>query len=89
MRRTALLLLLASWTAAGCVNTTPVWDSQFGQSVRTAVADQTLHPEGASNRDPAVGIDGKAALGAQKRYENSFAQPESRSASMFTDAVGK
>lgn len=89
MRRTALLLLLASWTAAGCVNTTPVWDSQFGQSVRMAVADQTLHPEAAANRDLVAGVDGKAALGAQKRYENSFAQPESRSASMFTDTVGK
>lgn len=89
MNKTALLMSLASWAAAGCVNTTPVWDSQFGQSVRMAVADQTLHPGATANRDPVAGIDGRAALGAQKRYENSFAQPESRSASMFTDAVGK
>lgn len=89
MCRNVFLLALASVSFAGCVNTTPYWDSQFGQSVRMAVARQALNPSADANRDPVAGIDGKAALGAQKRYENSYAQPESRSVSMFSDAVGK
>ena len=82
-------LLLATLPLAGCISTTPYWDSQFGQSVRTAVTSQTLHPGAAANRDPGAGIDGKAALGAHQRYEQSFAQPEPIPPSILINTVAK
>ena len=45
MSTKSLFLFLAILPLAACVQTTPRWDSQFGQSVRTAVASQTLRPE--------------------------------------------
>jgi hypothetical protein len=84
-----LFLLLAVAPLAACVQTTPRWDSQFGQSVRTAIASQTMRPEASANRDPVAGIDGKAALGAQQRYEQGFAQPEPPPASILINALGK
>ena len=85
----SLFLSLSCVPLAACVSTTPHWDSQFGQSVRTAVASQTLRPGAAANRDPVLGVDGKAALGAQKRYEHGFAQPEPQPVSMLINAIGK
>jgi hypothetical protein len=72
----SLYAMLASLPLAACVSTTPHWDARFGQSVRTAVASQTIHPGAGASPDAVSGIDAKAALGAQKRYERSFAQPE-------------
>ena len=89
MSTRSLLLLLATLPLAACVQTTPHWDSQFGQSVRTAVASQALRPEADANRNAVTGIDGKAALGAQKRYEHSFAQPEPQAASLLINTSGK
>jgi hypothetical protein len=84
----SLFLLAATLPLAACVQTTPRWDSQFGQSVRTAIASQTLRPQAAANPDPVTGIDGKAALGAQQRYEHAFAQPEPPPA-ILVNTVGK
>ena len=89
MSTKSLFLLLAAVPLAACVHTTPRWDSQFGQSVRTAVASQALHPEAGANPAPVTGLDGKAAVGAQKRYEHSFAQPEPQAASILINAIGK
>ena len=85
----SFFLLLASLPLAACVSTTPHWDSQFGQSVRTAVASQTLHPAAAARRDPVPGIDGHAALGAYQRYEQSFAQPEPAPPPILINTAGK
>jgi hypothetical protein len=89
MSTKSFLLLLASLPLAACVSTTPHWDSQFGQSVRTAVASQTLHPAAGARRDPVTGLDGQAALGAQQRYEHSFAQPEPAPPSILINTAGK
>jgi hypothetical protein len=89
MSRKSFPLVLASLALTACVNTTPNWDRQFGQSVRGAIASQTINPAAAANQDPAAGIDGKAALGAQQRYEHSFAQPVPPSVSIFRDVAGK
>jgi hypothetical protein len=83
------ILLAASLSATGCVSTTPHWDKQFGQSVRGALANQTIDPAAAANRNQVLGIDGTAALGAQQRYERAFAQPEARGASMLGEMPGK
>jgi hypothetical protein len=89
MSTKSLPLILASLALTACVSTTPNWDSRFGQSVRGAIASQTINPAAAANQDPVYGVDGKAALGAQQRYERTFAQPEAQAASMFHDTAGK
>jgi type IV pilus biogenesis protein CpaD/CtpE len=69
-------LLLAAVLLHGCVASAPRFDSRFGDSVRANLAAQVANPAAAANPDPASGIDGRAARGAQERYEKSFAQPE-------------
>ena len=75
----SILKLGAGLAVAGaltaCAETAPVWEKTFGQSVRSAVALQTLHPDAVRNADPVVGIDGRAAIATQKRYEASFKAP--------------
>lgn len=88
MPKTSLFLILASLAMTACVQTTPHWDMQFGRAARSAIASQTLNPA-AANADPVAGIDGQAALGARKRYERTFAQPESQAPSMMTNMSGK
>lgn len=72
----------------GCVNTTPMWDAQFGAATRANLAAQVLDPGASSNRNPAVGVDGRAAKGAHDRYQRSFAQPESAPAPLVISAGG-
>lgn len=79
---TALLALTA--TLAGCVHTTPNWDNNFGNSVRTSVAAQVSDPAASANTNPVVGIDGRAASASQQRYEHSFMRPEPHGSSMTT-----
>ncbi len=71
-RTGAALALLA---LAGC-SSTPRFDRHFGESVRANLAAQVINPAAAANTDPAGGVDGNAARGAQERYEKSFAQPD-------------
>lgn len=60
---------------SACVSTTPVVDANFGNAVRQARAAQTLNPNASANRNPVLGIDGKAGAAAQERYQESFATP--------------
>lgn len=83
------LLLLASVASSACVQTTPHWDSQFGNAVRGAIASQIIDPNAAANRDPVTGIDAAAALGAQQRYEHSFKEPEPRANITLINTSGK
>lgn len=83
------LILLASLTATACVQTTPRWDAQFGNAVRAAIASQTIDPGAAANRDPVLGADSTAALGAQRRYEQSYAQPESKAPTFLINTAGQ
>ena len=80
--------LLACLLLAGCVNTTPRWDAQFGAATRANLAVQVLDPAASANRNPAVGIDGRAAKGAHDRYQRSFAQPESAPQPLVINAGG-
>jgi hypothetical protein len=84
-----LIVLAAVLSTTACVNTTPQWDRQFGQSVHGAIANQTIDPAAAANRNQVLGIDGSAALGAQQRYERTFAQPEAHGASMLGETGRK
>lgn len=60
----------------GCASsTTPVLDSRFGDAVRAAREAQTLNPTASANRNPVLGIDGKAAVNSLERYQDSFKTP--------------
>ncbi len=72
-----LLTGLLAGLLAGCANSTPRWDAQFGASTRANLAAQVLDPAASRNPNPAIGVDGRAAKGAHDRYQRSFAQPES------------
>ena len=75
--RLAGVLTAASCVAllTACASTTPTLDANFGNAVRQARAAQTLNPTASSNRDPVLGIDGKAGAAAQERYQDSFKAP--------------
>ncbi len=62
--------------AAACTTSTPRLDANMGVAVREARAMQTLNPQASEqNRDPVLGIDGKAATETQQRYVDSFKAP--------------
>ncbi len=70
----------------GCVNTTPVLDSHFGEAVNTAKAQQTINPDAAKNKQ-AAGMDGQTAKSALDRYQQSFESPPV-SPNVFNIGVG-
>lgn len=72
---------------SACVQTTPDWDSQFGDSVRLSVAQQTLNPNAAS-KSVSESVDGNASREAIGQYRNSFKEPPANSNS-FTIGVGR
>lgn len=69
----------------GCVGiATPELDAKFGDAVRAARQNQTLNPTASANKDPVLGVDGKAAVSAMDRYQESFKSPPST----FTPSTG-
>ena len=77
-RYSLLLTTIALGLAAqltGCANTTPALDAKFGDAVRAAREAQTLNPAASANKDPVLGLDGKAAVNALERYQDSFKSP--------------
>lgn len=73
--RAAPILLLTA-LAAGCSTvTTPELDAGHGDAVRAIKATQTLDPKAPTGSSPVIGIDGKAAVNAQERYQESFKTP--------------
>ena len=90
MKNNLISLLIAgcSFTAlSACVQTTPLWDSQFGESARLAVARQTLHPDAGQKNVP-ESMDGSASREAVGRYRNSFKEPPQNNNS-FVIGVGR
>lgn len=69
--RTGLASMAALLALTAC-STTPRLDRNFGNSVRAAVAAQTIDPAAVRNQDPVHGMDGRAALASQQRYVQSF-----------------
>lgn len=76
----SLLLLALAATVTACAETTPRWDSSFGNSVRSTFAAQVINPAAVRNTNPAGGIDGRAAMAAQKKYESGEGAQETSSA---------
>jgi hypothetical protein len=71
MHRTTFIALCL---IAGC-SATPDYDARVGDAVRQARLAQVINPNAGSNPDQVAGIDGQAALEAQKRYHDSFREP--------------
>jgi hypothetical protein len=67
--------LLALLLLAGCMASTPRLDRQFGDTVRQAVARQTLAPLARHNPDPVAGTDGRSAVRALQQYEKTYSEP--------------
>ena len=84
---TALLCQCSLFSLTACVQTTPNWDKQFGDSVRMTVAQQTLNPDAAQAPVP-ESVDGNASREAVGRYRSSFKEPQPNNSS-FTIGVGR
>ncbi|MPV54977.1 hypothetical protein CFB46_33595 [Burkholderia sp. HI2761] len=87
VRRAALAVPLA-FALAGCMSSTPVWDSRFGDSVRTVMQAQIIDPHAGEHTASASGVDGSAAAAALDNYDKSFKQitPPSNA---FVIGIGK
>lgn len=72
----------------GC-STSPRVEEHFGQAVRANLAAQVAYPAASTSTNPARGIDGQAARGAQERYERSFLQPQAADAPLIKDSGSK
>ena len=70
-----------------CVATTPQFDRGFGNAVRAAVAAQVIEPGAVRNTTAPAGIDGRAALAAQRRYQRSFGAPSGAEPTMTTGSA--
>jgi hypothetical protein len=87
--RVALCVLSAASCVSACAPTTPAFDSAFGSSVRSAVAEQALNPNASvanANKLP-EGLDGRAARETMERYQRSFEQAP-RQVNPFVIGVG-
>lgn len=89
LQRLPLKLLAASAACllSACAPTTPQWDANFGNSVRTAFAQQIINPDASQNPDPVTGMDGRAARETIDRYQKSFSEPAPQP-NIFTIGVG-
>ena len=60
----------------GCANDpTSRLDEKFGSAVRAARESQRLNHEAPASSPPTQGFDGKAAVNAMERYQDSFKTP--------------
>jgi hypothetical protein len=73
MKKFTLLFALAA--LAGCASPTPNYDAKFGDAVREARLAMTINPEANKNKDPATGMDGKAARATILLYQGTFMAP--------------
>lgn len=72
---TTAVVGLATLTTGCAVTTTPELDAKFGDAVRASRERQILNPAASANKDPVLGLDGKAAVNAHERYQDSFKSP--------------
>ncbi len=87
LRRAALAMPLA-FALGGCMSSSPVWDSRFGDSVRAVTQAQIIDPHAAEHAAADPGIDGAAATAAMDNYGKSFVQPEPKG-NTFVIGIGK
>jgi hypothetical protein len=73
--------------STGCAPLTPNLDNQFGYSVYSFRAEQTLNPN-ASGNTRLTRLDGQAAHEAIQRYQKSFSAPAPEP-NVFAIGVGR
>lgn len=73
--KAALGLLLAALATGCATSTTPALDASHGGALRFTKEAQTLNPTAPTGNNPVLGIDGKAAVNALERYQDSFKTP--------------
>ncbi|MGH8808255.1 MAG: pilus assembly protein [Noviherbaspirillum sp.] len=86
-RKTLVVALATALLATGCTSLSPNLDSQFGYSVYSFRAEQTLNPD-ASKDTRLTQMDGQAAHSAVERYQKSFSAPEPQP-NVFTIGLGR
>ncbi|MBR8192142.1 hypothetical protein KDW82_24145 [Burkholderia vietnamiensis] len=86
VRRAALAAPLA-FALAGCMSSTPVWDTRFGDSVRAVTQALIIDPHAAEHASQPV-VAGSAAASALDNYDKSFKQPEPKG-NAFVIGIGK
>jgi len=72
---------------SGCVQRSPRLDTHFGTAVPVIKAQQILRPGTATDADPGVGVDGKAAKSGYDEYQKSYSAPAAP-ANVFSIGVG-
>jgi len=72
MNTQVAIRLLAIAALSACAQTSPNWDSRFGQATRQAKALQVIDPSAPSRNTGPMRTDGKATSGAMKGYADSF-----------------
>ncbi|VWB83783.1 putative lipoprotein [Burkholderia lata] len=87
VRRAALAAPLA-FALAGCMSSTPVWDTRFGQSVRAVTQAQIIDPHAAEHAAATTMVDGNAATSALDNYDKSFKQIDPPT-NAFVIGIGK
>ncbi len=75
MKLEYIVALALAAPLAGCMSSSPVWESHFGEAVQTAVQAQIIDPDAAEHGVTTQGIDGKSATSALNLYDKSFQQP--------------
>jgi type IV pilus biogenesis protein CpaD/CtpE len=81
MKTQDLMLIVIAASLAGCADTTPRSDAEFGRSSTLIKAQQVANPDAGRNADPAAGLDGEAARAAMDSYRKSLRTPTSDSGS--------
>jgi hypothetical protein len=66
------VILVSAVLLAGCAQTSPQWESTFGDASRQLRATQVIDPAAPSRQAQLAGVDGKAAAGAMKSYAESY-----------------
>ncbi|MEN2470366.1 hypothetical protein D1006_37960 [Burkholderia stabilis] len=87
VRRAALAVPLA-FALAGCMSSTPVWDTRFGESVRAVMQAQIIDPHAAEHATAPAVVNGGAATAALDNYDKSFKQVDPP-ANAFVIGIGK
>ncbi len=81
----ALIAVASCVLLTACAPTTPQFDSRFGESTRTLVAQQTLNPD-AGSAEVSESMDASGGREAVERYRTGFKEPQAAS-NIFTIGI--
>lgn len=82
-----LLVICSIGLLTACAESTPYYNSKFGDAARATFNQQIANPEAVNNNNPVKGIDGRAAHDAVENYQKSFVEPD-KSSNAFNIGVG-